>query len=242
MKSNEFIDILGYKVYKNNLQDCLEYVDKLDKVHIVSGNPEVLFTGLNNKELLQNFKSQKSLIIPDGVGTQIAGKMLNTPVEEKIAGIELMREILKKCEVENKGVYLLGASEESLNACIANLIVQYPRLDIVGYKNGFFDMDNPKEIIEEITEKKPYVVFVAMGCPRQETFITRYMDKLPVKIFMGVGGSFDVIGEKVNRAPKWMINIGLEWFYRVAKEPWRIKRLGSIPKFLLLVYKEKRVK
>ncbi len=81
-----------------------------------------------------------------------------------------------------------------------------------------------------------------MGCPRQEKFIVKYMDILPAKIFMGVGGSFDVIGEKVSRAPKWMINIGMEWFYRVAKEPWRIKRLGSIPRFLYLVISKKRVK
>ena len=79
-----------------------------------------------------------------------------------------------------------------------------------------------------------------MGCPRQEKFIVRYMNELPCSIFMGVGGSFDVIAEKVNRAPKWMIKLGLEWMYRVLKEPWRIKRLGSIPKFLMLVIRGKR--
>ena len=80
-----------------------------------------------------------------------------------------------------------------------------------------------------------------MGCPRQERFIVKYMDELPCTIFMGVGGSFDVIAEKVKRAPKWMISLGLEWLYRVLKEPFRIKRLGSIPKFLLLVFKNKKV-
>lgn len=82
-------------------------------------------------------------------------------------------------------------------------------------------------------------IFVAMGCPRQENFIVKYMDELPCKIFMGVGGSFDVIAEKVNRAPRWMINIGMEWAYRVSKEPWRIKRLGSIPKFIGIVIKNR---
>ena len=74
-----------------------------------------------------------------------------------------------------------------------------------------------------------------MGCPRQEKFIIKYFNELPVEIFMGVGGSFDVIADKVKRAPRWMINVGCEWAYRVAKEPWRIKRLGSIPKFLMKV-------
>lgn len=241
MKDNNFINVLGYKVYKNKLSDALKYIDKYEKIHIISGNPEVLYTGLHNKELLENFKSDKAFIIPDGVGLQIAAKYLKTPVEEKIAGIDLMKEIIKNCSRENKGIYLLGTSNENLNSCVANLIVKYPKINIVGYRNGFFDINKADEILNEIKEKNPYAIFVAMGCPRQEEFIVKYMEELPCKIFMGVGGSFDVIAEKVNRAPKWMINLGLEWLYRVSKEPWRIKRLGSIPKFLLLVAKNKKV-
>ena len=221
------------------MDECLEVVLSKEKVHIVSGNPEVLYTGLNDKNLFDNFTSDKSLIIPDGVGVQISAKILKTPVEEKIAGIELMKKILEKCEDSGEGIYLLGASEENLKACVANILRDYPRINISGYHNGFFDLDNPREILEEIKEKKPMAVFVAMGCPRQEKFIVRYMDELPCTIFMGVGGSFDVIAEKVNRAPRWMIDIGMEWAYRVAKEPWRIKRLGSIPKFIWTVVKSR---
>ncbi|MEN8434274.1 WecB/TagA/CpsF family glycosyltransferase [Clostridium septicum] len=242
MKQKDFVDILGYRIYKKTLKECVRYIETFPKVHIVSGNPEVLYTGLNNEALLNNFKSNNSLIIPDGVGTQLAAKILKKDIAEKIAGIELMKAIIKNCEKNKRGIYLLGASEESLNACVANLVTNYPALNIVGYRNGFFDMNNAKEVLEEINKNKPYAIFVAMGCPRQEEFITKYMNYLDVKVFMGVGGSFDVIGEKVKRAPKWMIKIGLEWFYRVAKEPWRIKRLGSIPKFLWLVIKEKKVK
>lgn len=241
MKDNNFVDILGYKIYKNRLLDVIDYIDELDKVHIVSGNPEVLYNGLYNEELLKNFKSNKALIIPDGVGIKISAKYLKTPIIEKIAGIDLMKEIIRKCSDKNKGIYLLGTNDENLNACISNLYLMYPKINIVGYRNGFFDIDEPDEILNEITEKKPYAIFVAMGCPRQELFISRCMDKLPCKIFMGVGGSFDVIAEKVNRAPKWMIKIGLEWLYRVLKEPWRIKRLGSIPRFLLIVIRNKKI-
>lgn len=233
------IDMLGYEIFAANMDECLEVVLSKEKVHIVSGNPEVLYTGLNDKNLFDNFTSDKSLIIPDGVGVQISAKILKTPVEEKIAGIELMKKILEKCEDSGEGIYLLGASEENLKACVANILRDYPRINISGYHNGFFDLDNPREILEEIKEKKPMAVFVAMGCPRQEKFIVRYMDELPCKIFMGVGGSFDVIAEKVNRAPRWMIDIGMEWAYRVAKEPWRIKRLGSIPKFIWTVVKSR---
>lgn len=240
MEDNNFIDVLGYKVFKNRLVDAVNYVNGFNKIHIISGNPEVLYTGLNNKVLFENFTSKDSFIIPDGVGVQIASKILRTPVKEKIAGIDLMKEIINKASLENKSIYLLGTTDESLKACVANLVIKYPGINITGYKNGFFDINNPVEIINEIKEKKPYAIFVAMGCPRQEEFIVRYMDELPCKIFMGVGGSFDVIAEKVNRAPKWMIKLGLEWLYRVLKEPWRIKRLGSIPKFLLLVIRGKK--
>ena len=227
------IDILGYNIFSEDIEKCVKTVFSYDKVHIVSGNPEVLYTGLNNKELFDNFTSKSSLIIPDGVGTQISGKILKTPVQEKIAGIELMKKIIDECEKNGEGIYLLGASEENLKACVANIVRDFPKINIAGYHNGFFDLNNPKEILEEIKEKKPMAIFVAMGCPRQENFIVKYMDELPCKIFMGVGGSFDVIAEKVNRAPRWMINIGMEWAYRVIKEPFRVKRLGSIPKFIL---------
>lgn len=235
----DFIDVLGYKIYKNKLDKALDYIESLKKVHIVSGNPEVLYTGLNNEELLKNFKSDKSFIVPDGVGLQIAAKVLKTPVKEKIAGIDLMKEIIRRCERDNKSIYLLGTSDENLNSCVVNLMAKHPKLNIIGFRDGFFDLENPSDILDEIKEKRPYAIFVAMGCPRQELFITKYMDSLPCKVFMGVGGSFDVIAEKVNRAPRWMIKLGLEWLYRVAKEPYRIKRLGSIPKFLFLAVKEK---
>ncbi|MDU3722247.1 WecB/TagA/CpsF family glycosyltransferase [Clostridium celatum] len=238
-EKNKYIDIMGYKVFSSSMDKCLEEISSYEKVHIISGNPEVLYTGLNNKELFDNFTSDSSIIIPDGVGVQISAKILNTPVSEKIAGIELMKNIIMSCEKSGDGIYLLGADEESVKTCVANILRDHPKVKIVGYHNGFFDLNNPKEILDEIKEKKPMALFVAMGCPRQENFIVKYMDELPCRIFMGVGGSFDVIAEKVNRAPQWMINIGMEWAYRVAKEPWRIKRLGSIPKFIWLVIKNK---
>ncbi|MBD7913656.1 WecB/TagA/CpsF family glycosyltransferase [Clostridium sp. Sa3CUN1] len=240
MSDNNFINVLGYKIFRRSLNEAIEYIDNFDKIHIVSGNPEVLYTGLNNNKLFDNFTSQKSLIIPDGVGIQIAARYLKTPVKEKIAGIDLMKELIKKSSEDSKGIYLIGTTDENLKACVANLVANYPKINILGYKNGYFDIDNSNEILKDIKEKKPYALFVAMGCPRQEEFIVKYMNELPCRIFMGVGGSFDVIAEKVNRAPNWMIKLGLEWMYRVLKEPWRIKRLGSIPKFLILVIRGKR--
>ena len=231
------IDMLGYKIFASDMNSCLEKVFSMKKVHIVSGNPEVLYVGLNNKELFKNFISDKSVIIPDGVGVQISAKILKTPVKEKIAGIEVMKAIIEKCEKEGKGIYLLGAEEEILKLCKENIKKTFPNIKIVGSHNGFFDLNNCNDIIEDIKKSNPWGLFIAMGCPRQENFIVNYIDELNCNFYMPVGGSFDVFAGKVNRAPKWMLSLGLEWLYRVLKEPWRIKRLGVIPKFLLRVLK-----
>lgn len=237
---DKYIEVLGYKIFSKSMGECIDEIFNREKVHVVSGNPEVLFSGLNNEVLKENFTSNEALIIPDGVGTQISAKILKTPVYEKIAGIECMAEILKRCEKEGKGVYFLGAKEETISLAVNKIKEKYKDLNIVGYRNGYFKSEEEEEIINNINELKPYALFVAMGCPKQEEFIINNMKRLDVSIFMGIGGSLDVISGTLKRAPRWMINIGMEWAYRVIKEPFRIKRLGSIPKFIFMVYKNRK--
>ena len=240
--NNNFTKILGFDVYNKSFDEVIDEISKHKKVNIISGNPEVLYLGLKNEDIHKSFISENALIIPDGVGTIMASKLVKPVIKEKIAGIDLMKTLLRKCEKEEKSVYLLGTSQETLDTCIVNIKKKHPNLNIVGSRNGFFDLDNAEDIVEDIIDVKPYALFVAIGCPRQEKFILKYIDKIPATIFMGVGGSFDVIAGKVKRAPKWMISLGLEWLYRVFKEPHRIKRLGSIPKFLWLVIRKNKVK
>lgn len=231
--------ILEYDIFGGTKKELLNIIDDYDKVNIISGNPEVLYNGLNDKNLFNNFTGENSVIIPDGVGVVLASKIVKNPVKEKIAGVELMDSIVGICNDEEKGIYLLGATQEVLDKCEENLLKKYSKLKIVGKHNGFFHMDKCDDIVEDIKNSKAYALFVAMGCPRQEKFISTYMDILPCKIYMGVGGSFDIFAGKVKRAPKIMINLKLEWLYRVMKEPTRIKRLGVIPKFLLKVALDK---
>lgn len=232
-----YTNILGYKVFNETKENFLREIDKRDKTIVISGNPEILYSGLENENLNKLFNGKDSIIIPDGVGTVIAAKMVKNPVKEKIAGIEVMKAIIEKCEKEGKGIYLLGAEEEILKLCKENIKKTFPNIKIVGSHNGFFDLNNCDDIIEDIKKSNPWGLFIAMGCPRQENFIVNYIDELNCNFYMPVGGSFDVFAGKVNRAPKWMLSLGLEWLYRVLKEPWRIKRLGVIPKFLLRVLK-----
>lgn len=230
-----FTNILDFKVFNKDMKTFMEYIDNFEKVNIISGNPEVLFNGLNNSKLKTNFNDRNSVIIPDGVGTVLASKLVKNPVTEKIAGIDVVREVLKKADRENKSIYLVGAEQEVIDECVRKIKIEFPGLTIAGYHNGFFDLNNCDEIVNDIKEKSPYAVFAAMGSPRQEIFIEKIMPIVDAKIFMGVGGVFDIFAGKLKRAPKWMINMGLEWLYRVSKEPVRIKRLASIPKFLALV-------
>lgn len=230
-----FTKILGYKVFNGSKDELMEFIEGLEQVNIVSGNPQVLYSGLKNKFLFESFNDDKSIIIPDGIGTVICSKIVKEPVEEKIAGIEVMNEIIRKCAEEGKGIYLVGAKQEILNECIINLKTKYVDLNILGSHDGFFDLDDCEDIVSDIEKKQPYAVFVAMGCPRQEIFIDKYLERFKCRFIMGVGGSFDVIAGKVKRAPKWMINLGMEWLYRVIKEPFRIKRLAAIPKFIFRV-------
>ncbi|AQW24421.1 WecB/TagA/CpsF family glycosyltransferase [Clostridium perfringens] len=232
-------ELLGYKIFSDNKEELLKEIENKKRVNIISGNPEVLYNGIKNEFLKNSFTKEDALIIPDGVGTLLAAKINGIDITEKIAGIEVMNMLLKEARDKNLKVFLLGAKEEILIKCKEKIKENYDGINIVGSNNGFFDLDNCDDLIKKINESKADILFVAMGAPRQEVFIEKYKDKLCCKIFMGVGGSFDVFAGNVNRAPQFMINIGMEWLYRVAKEPWRIKRLGSIPKFLVLSIKER---
>lgn len=234
-----FTKILEFDVFNENIDSLMDYVLKREKSNIISGNPEVLFNGLNDENLLKSFKDKDSVIIPDGVGTVLAAKMVKNPVQEKVAGIDVVKRVIEEADKRGKSVYFLGAKEEVVQKCVENIKKQYPELKIAGYHNGFFDLNNCDEIIKEIQENRPWAIFAAMGSPRQEIFIEKIKDITDIKIYMGVGGVFDIFAGNLKRAPKWMISLGLEWLYRVIKEPFRIKRLGAIPKFLWLVKKNK---
>ncbi len=232
-----FSEVLGYKIFNGTKEELISYILSKDKIHIVSGNPEVLYSGLEDNRLYTNFTSEQAVIIPDGIGTILASKVVRCPIKEKLAGIEVMSSLLDYCRSNDKSVYLLGSEESVLLKCVDSIRKSYSGLKIVGFHNGYFDLNSCEDIITDIQNKKPFALFVAMGAPRQESFIVKYMESINCSIFMGVGGSFDIYAGKLNRAPKWMINLGIEWLYRIVKEPCRVKRLGKIPRFLFKVIK-----
>jgi len=133
--------IFKYEIFNESKEELIKRINGFEKVHIVSGNPEVLLNGLQNNVLLDNFTSENSIIIPDGIGTVICSKIVGRPVKEKIAGIEVMDSLVKKCEKENKGIYLLGSTKETVDMCNINLRTKYRKLNILGSHDGYFEMD-----------------------------------------------------------------------------------------------------
>ena len=235
-----YSNLTGYRIYSGSKKDLvLEIANYLNgdlnfkKLNIVSGNPEVLLNGINIKSLNDFFKREDNLIIPDGIGVILMLKVFKKYVTEKIAGVEIMEEVLKILNERSLGAYFLGARSENLELAIDNIRSVYRNVRISGFRNGYFDECEVSNIIQDIRNSKANVLFVAMGSPRQDVFISKCMDALDCSIFMGVGGSFDLYSGKVRRAPNLMINLGLEWLYRVWNDPYRIKRLFSIPKFML---------
>ena len=134
---------------------------------------------------------------------------------------------------------MVGAKPEVIEASAKKIKKQYPQVNLVGYHDGYFKDDAP--IVEEIAAKKPNVVLVALGSPKQEFFINKYRDQADA-VWIGVGGSFDVFSETKKRAPKVFQKLNLEWFYRLITEPTRIGRMMAIPKYMNMINKEKKNK
>ncbi len=232
--------ILGFNIYNKDIISLIDDEIEWDsKKVILSGNPAILYEGLNDKNLYDYFTNNHTIIVPDGIGTVVLCRLKKKKLKEKIAGIEVLTSLLNICSDSNKKVYILGSDKDTLNEAVKNIAYKFSGINICGFRDGYFNYEDNDKVIQEINECSPDLLVVALGCPKQEKFIYESFDKMNFKIAMGVGGSIDILGGKLKRAPKWMIRFGLEWVYRVIKEPFRIKRLIVIPKFILRGLKEK---
>lgn len=242
----ESMKILGIRVDKVTSGEafdmCIDAVDKNKRFIVVTPNSEIIVRAGKN-EILKNIIEKADLVVPDGAGAVLASKIMRNPLKERVTGIDLMIKLLKYANADKKSVYILGAKPEIVKKSAEKIKANYPNLNLTGYHHGYFKgmhNGNPSnseemEIVKEISQKKPDFLFVAMGSPFQEYFIDKYKDTLNSKVMMGVGGSLDVISGEVKRAPEFYQKAGLEWLYRVIKEPVRIKRMGSLVVFVFKV-------
>ena len=226
------VSILDYKKLEKSVEK--DIIDN-KKSFIVAINPEKILKARKDGSLKELLNSA-TYRIPDGVGVIYASKIKKGKIRSRVTGIDCMEML---CNLSNKKgykIFMYGAKEEVIKKAKEKLEEKYPNINIVGTMNGY-EKDNEK-IIKAINKSKAEIIFVAMGSPKQELWITNNMDKLCVNIYQGVGGSFDVISGNIKRAPKWMQNHGLEWLYRLVKEPKRIFRQLKLFKFLgLIIFK-----
>lgn len=193
----------------------------------------------DDAQLRESVKSCDIINI-DGMGVVLGARFLGHEVPERVAGVDLFHELLAMSAREGLPVYLLGARDEVVSATASKVQALYPGLQVAGYHHGYF-WDNEAAMVEAIRASGARLLFVAITSPKKENFINRWRDQLGVDFVMGVGGTFDVVAGKVQRAPLWMQKWGLEWLYRVIQEPGRMwkRYLTTNSRFAWLLLKEK---
>jgi N-acetylglucosaminyldiphosphoundecaprenol N-acetyl-beta-D-mannosaminyltransferase len=226
----------GFEQFVNVLETKM---DNEEKTFVITANPETLMIGADTPLFDEILKSDKTIIVPDGIGVVKAAHMLDIPVKERVTGVEIVQKLFELLNKKSRSLYLLGAKQEVLQKLVERIKAEYSNIELLGYQDGY--IQNKDEAFEQIAELKPDVVLVALGIPAQEQLIYKHYDKFDKGIFVGVGGSFDVLSGTKKRAPKIFIKLNLEWLYRITKEPKRIKRFYvSNVKFISKIQKMKR--
>ena len=217
-----------------------DWLKKNNKRYIVTPNPEFVAAAQKDEEFRQ-ILTNADLSITDGRGIQLAARFLGMPVPERIAGTDFMAELCKKFLELQIPVFLLGGENGSAEKCAKKLISDFSNLQIAGFFEGDAGEAGDTETANAINRTNAQVVFVAYGAPKQEKWIARNLHKLTnIKAAMGVGGAFDYISGNVSRAPIFMCKLGLEWLWRLFKQPRRFNRIfRAVVIFPLLVLKEK---
>jgi len=209
---------------------------KEDKLWIVTLNALMYMEYLKMNEYSEALK-MSTFSIPDGVG--IVKLLKKKGIEtERCPGFDTMEFLLHLSKERNYNIYLLGSKEEVVKKASDNIIKDFGT-SIVGYHHGYFDWSLEEEVVKDINEKNTDLLFVGMGIPKQEIFIKRNIEKINARLLMGVGGSFDVLAGEVKRAPQFYQKLGLEWLYRMIKEPHRIKKIPDLIKFYLRIFQNK---
>lgn len=230
------------KLYKKDQASFFELLKtnvlKEQRLFLVTANPEVFSRAQENQELKKALLDDETMISPDGEGIVKATKMLNFQIWGKIAGVDTVRYLFEIGNQEAKTIYFYGSKQDVLDALKIKLQNDYPSLKVIGLKNGYDYKE--EDVFLDIKEKKPDIVLVALGVPRQELVISHHFHEMEKGIFVGVGGSLDVLSGTKKRAPKVFIQCKLEWLYRLMKEPNRIKKFYQT--HVLFIFKIRKIK
>ncbi len=233
--------VLGVRVDRVTQQQVLDHVDSLIEDYrasqqqalcqqLITVNPEFVMAAQHDPFFRQCI-NEAALAMPDGIGVVWAARYLGKPTPERVTGVDMLVDLSK----QGYRLYLLGAAPGVAEAAGERLQVLAPGLQIAGAYAGSPALAEEDEIIERVRVAQADVLCVAYGAPAQDVWIRRNLARLPVAVAMGVGGSFDFLTGRQQRAPRMMQKLGLEWLYRLYREPWRWRRMLALPKFAIKV-------
>jgi len=237
------LHLLNANIDNYSMQETLDKIEKTIasgySIHHVVVNAAKIVAMQENIQLRTSV-NQADLINADGQAVVWASKILGEPLKERVAGIDLMTNLVELAHKNKYKIFFFGAKEAVVSKVVDTYTKKYSKDIIAGYRNGYYTADKEQEIANQIAHSGAQILFVAISSPTKELFLHRHKDLLSkLNFVMGVGGSFDVEAGLVNRAPIWMQNIGLEWLYRLLQEPkrmWKRYAVGNT-KFILLVFK-----
>ena len=204
-------------------------MDEPGSHYVVTPNSEIVYA-CREQPGLTDVLNGASLVLPDGIGVVYASRILKKPLKQKVAGIEFGSAMLALAAQRGWTVYFLGSKPGIAEEAARRLCEEYPGLQVVGTADGYFKEDAP--VVEKIAALKPDLLFVCLGAPKQEYWMAKNADATQARLLLGLGGSLDIYSGSSQRAPDIWVRLGLEWAYRLVKEPWRIRRQMNLPKFL----------
>lgn len=231
-------EVLGVKLDAVDMAGALQQVACFIKQglpqQIVTVNAEIIYLA-HQTPPLKKIINQAGLVVPDGSGVVWAARLLGNPVPARVPGIDLAVNIAREASREGWPLFLYGAAPGVAAQAATRLEEQFPGIKISGTAHGYLNAREQQALVNRLRQSPPDVLLVALGAPKQEYWIREHLPALKIPVCIGVGGSFDVLAGRVNRAPRWVQRAHLEWFYRIIRDPRRWKRSLAIPRFVWLV-------
>lgn len=233
--------ILGLRVDATNFKEAtrlvLEWARKGESQYVCAANVHMVMEAYDSNTF-QRVVNGAGLVVPDGMPLAWGLKMLGVKSQKRINGPELMLQVCEAAASEHVPVGFYGGSPDTLEKLIKKLRMRFPKLTVAYYYSPPYRPLTPAEdadVVKQITESGARILFVGLGCPKQECWMAEHRDKIPA-VMLGVGAAFDFHAGKVPQAPRWIQNIGMEWFFRLCMEPKRLWRryLKHNPRFLIL--------
>lgn len=223
--AGERIEIMGCQIDNLTMEETIQTIDGFIRSgkphqHVVV-NVDKLVKASRDVQL-RNIINGCALVNVDGMPVVWASRLLSKPLKERVAGVDLFEELMRRSATKGWRVFLLGAQEDVVAGVKTVYERKYPGLTIAGYRNGYWKPEEEAGVVEQIKAAKADLLFVAISSPKKEQFLGKYQAEMKIPFAMGVGGTFDVAVGKVKRAPLWMQKSGLEWFYRFLQEPRRM--------------------